>query len=153
MLRVLLVLVPLALTVYALVDCIQTPADEVRNLPKIGWIVLIVLVWIAGPVAWLLAGRSRPDGSGRGFSWPPGAPGSTADRPGPQPPRRVVAPDDDPEFLRQLGRRDVEPPEAEHRDMLEQWERDLRRREGDLRGEPDPDSPLGDDGPDGPTRG
>lgn len=86
MLRVLMYLLPIALTIFALVDCIQTDDEKVRHLPKIGWIVLIVLIWIVGPVAWLIAGRER--GHGR-----PRVSPSTA---GP------IAPDDDVEFLRQI---------------------------------------------------
>ena len=50
---------PILLAIYALIDCIQTDESEIRGLPKIGWIVLIVLIGIVGPVAWLIAGRSR----------------------------------------------------------------------------------------------
>lgn len=141
MLRVLIFVVfPLMLAVYALVDCIQTPEAEVRGLPKIGWVVLIVLIGVVGPATWLIAGKDR---SGRGGpAWSGGAGAGYPDRE--RPTRRVVAPDDDPDFLRKLNTRD-----ARHEEMLEQWERDLRRREGDLRGEPhQPDIP-GDDGADG----
>jgi uncharacterized membrane protein AbrB (regulator of aidB expression) len=81
--RVLLVVVSIALTVYAAIDCIQTEESRVRNLPKLAWVLLIVLVSIVGPVAWLLAGRPR--------SGPP--------RRGPSGPR---GPEDDPDFLRNL---------------------------------------------------
>ncbi len=76
-----------ALLVYCLVDCIQTPREAVRHLPKALWVALIVLLPPFGPIGWLLAGR--PDGSSAG---PGGAPR------GPQ------GPDDDPDFLRGLGR-------------------------------------------------
>lgn len=41
---------------------------------------------------------------------------------------RQVAPDDDPEFLRELGRVN-----SEHEATLEKWEKDLARREEELR--------------------
>ncbi len=84
MLRVLLLLVPLALAVYALVDCISSKDDEVKHLPKLVWILLIVLATVVGPLAWLFAGRDRTARrAARGGGW--------------------VAPDDNPEFLRSLG--------------------------------------------------
>jgi hypothetical protein len=141
MLRLLVYLIPIGLAIYALIDCIQTPDDQVRGLPKIGWIVLIVLIWLVGPVAWLIAGRQRgagrtpaagnPGGTGSGY-----APGG---RPG-----RVIAPDDDPEFLSQLGR---SPAPSSEDEMLAQWEEDLRRRERDLRGDSPGDEDDGTTGP------
>ena len=49
MLRVLPWLLAVALTVYAAVDCIQTDEDRVRNLPKLVWVLLILLFWVVGP--------------------------------------------------------------------------------------------------------
>lgn len=92
MLRVLLtVVVPLILTIYTLVECIQTPEDEVRNLPKLIWLILILVGWIVGPIAWLIAGRPNPilpNGLGRGRR--------TSTPSGPR------GPEDDPDFLRNL---------------------------------------------------
>ena len=62
--RVLLLLAGLALTIYAVIDCIQTVDEKVKHLPKIAWVVLIVLVPWVGPIAWLIVGRER--------SFPPG---------------------------------------------------------------------------------
>lgn len=104
MLKVLIYAVPLILAVYALVDLVQTDDDAVQGLPKLVWVLLIVLIWVIGPVAWLIAGRRgrrrfpglepRADG--------PGQPGARR--------QRQVAPDDDPDFLRGLrGTRFTEP--------------------------------------------
>jgi hypothetical protein len=99
MLRVLIYALPIILAVYALVDLVQTDADDVQGLPKLAWAALIVLIWIIGPVAWLLAGRR-----GRRFRLPGLSP-----RPaGPGSPGRTLAPDDDPDFLR--GLRGMRPP-------------------------------------------
>ena len=87
MLRVLLPLVLVALTIYAVVDCIQTDQEVQRNLPKLGWIALILLFPPIGAVAWFFAGRPRDGFSGR---------------PGPQRNGRPIGPDDDPDFLRKL---------------------------------------------------
>jgi hypothetical protein len=131
-------LVPLALAIYAVVDCIQTDAAEVRNLPKFLWILLILLFWIVGPIAWLVAGRPRAAAAGRG------TPGQSTQRSSfPEyRSRPTLAPDDDPEFLSQLGRSN-----SDHEQMLKKWEDDLRRREEEMRKEqgdgPDPDDRKG----------
>jgi hypothetical protein len=93
-------LVELILVVYCVLNVITTPEHEVRNLPKLLWLVLVLLVPIIGPVAWLVAGR--PVGPAR----PGGLPykGNTGrfpeyDRPGRAVPQN---PDDDEAFLRGL---------------------------------------------------
>ena len=120
-------LLPIALAIFALVDCIQTDEAHVRGIPKIGWILLIVLIWVVGPIAWLIAGkdRARAGGASAGRSY-----GGRQARP----PARPMAPDDDPEFLRQLGAGN-----AEHERMLKRWEEDLRRREDEMRDSDDGD--------------
>ena len=136
MLRALFYAIPLVLAIFAIVDCLQTPDEEVRGLPRIAWLVIILFFPIVGPAAWLIAGREAGGGGRPRVAWPSG-PGTS--QPDPQrPTRRVVAPDDDPEFLSQLGRSN-----SEHDALLEEWERDLRRREDDLRG----DGPGDDSGP------
>jgi hypothetical protein len=125
--RVLMILIPLALTIYAVVDCIQTDDAEVRNLPKFVWILLILFFWVVGPIAWLVAGRPRGHRHGR-TQWPstatPGFPEYERPRP--------VAPDDDPDFLSSLQQDN-----AEHEEMLSKWEEDLKRREEEMRKRPD----------------
>jgi hypothetical protein len=134
MTRLLPTLLLLGLSIYALIDCIQTPSDEVRNLPKIGWIALIVVAFIIGPVAWLVAGRPRADQPGT-----PARPSRTGP-PRPSRPSRPVAPDDDPDFLRGID----SSRSREHEDLLRQWEDDLKKREDQLR---DGDTDPGEDGP------
>lgn len=53
----LLALALLALWLYCLFDAITTPDEEARNLPKLLWVIIIVLVPLAGGVFWLLLGR------------------------------------------------------------------------------------------------
>ncbi|MFE6223546.1 MULTISPECIES: PLD nuclease N-terminal domain-containing protein [unclassified Streptomyces] len=91
MLRALMILLPLALTIYAFIDCLNTPEDEVKHLPKVVWVIIILLFWVVGPVVWLFAGKARhtPARGGRG-GW--GGRGGG-----------WVAPDDNPEFLKSLG--------------------------------------------------
>lgn len=86
--RYAVVLLVIGLTVYALIDCARTAPGDVKAMPKPLWLAVILLLSPIGPVAWLLAGRGR------------GPAQST--RPKPSGP---IAPDDDPEFLRELDRR------------------------------------------------
>jgi hypothetical protein len=109
--RALLIILPIVLAVYALIDCAQSDADRVRGPRRTVWAAIILLLPVAGPVAWLVGGRPR----------------SGPRRP-PKPVAPPLAPDDDPEFLRQMNEID-----AEHERLLEQWERDLRRREDEMR--------------------
>jgi len=116
--RVLPIVIAIALLVYALIDCLQTESGRIKALNRFAWLAIIVLVPVIGPLLWLLLAKARPGGQ-------PEAP-----------PRRELAPDDDPEFLRQLREIDVE-----HEKMLGDWEADLRRREEELRrGEDDDES-------------
>jgi Phospholipase_D-nuclease N-terminal len=131
-LRVLPDFIALALLIYCLIDCIQSPEGEIRNLPRWGWLILVILLPIVGPVAWLVAGRPLRTGQQRGVPWP----SRTAGYPERERPAR--GPDDDAEFLSGIKRAD-----DEHQDVLRKWEDDLRRREqqlkdsGDTAPEPD----------------
>jgi hypothetical protein len=55
--RLLFFLVPLVLGVYCLVEAISSRDDEVRNLSKVWWILLILFFPFVGSIAWLAAGR------------------------------------------------------------------------------------------------
>jgi len=126
MLRVLMILVPLGLSIYAFIDCITTDEKDIRYIPKPLWAILVLLFPLVGSISWLLVGHVRkPRGlssSGRG-GW--------------------VAPDDNPEFLKSLkddtGKNDSDeddgPTDAVTGDEahLKNWEDDLRRREEELK--------------------
>ncbi len=114
--RVLPIVIAIALLVYALIDCVQTDSVRIKSLNRIWWIAIIVVIPIIGPVLWLLIAKDEA----RGGPMPP--------------PKRQVAPDDDPEFLRQL--RDID---NKHEKMLGEWEADLRRREDEMRQNDDED--------------
>jgi hypothetical protein len=103
LLRVVFVLVVIGVTIYALVDCLRSDGQDVRVLPRPAWFLVILLLPLVGGVLWIVAGQPRDgDGSER-------------------PRSRPVAPDDDPEFLRQL--------DLERRRRAAEEER--RRRERD----------------------
>ncbi|MGW0735862.1 PLD nuclease N-terminal domain-containing protein [Streptomyces sp. NPDC002851] len=117
--RVLLILVPLALSIYAFIDCITTDEQDVRYIPKPLWAILVLLFPLVGSISWLIVGKERavrgPAGAARRGGW--------------------VAPDDNPEFLNSLrenekqGKQDDPDDEA----LLKQWEEDLKRREEELK--------------------
>jgi len=87
--RVLLVVIPLALAIYTVIDAIQTDDARVRHIPKLIWILLILLTAPTGigAIAWLVTGRQRGPQNGR---------------PRPNRPSAPRGPDDDPDFLRNL---------------------------------------------------
>jgi hypothetical protein len=115
------VIVPLLIfgfLLYCVLDVVLTSEDEIRNLPKLVWLVLVLLIPIIGGVAWLVAGRpathgGAPGGARTATGFGPGrhpsghgSPAPGGGRPGPS--RRPSAPrgpDDDPEFIKQLERR------------------------------------------------
>ena len=108
----------LALWAYCIFDVISTDESLMRNMPKILWLVVVIVLPTVGSVAWLLLGR--PEGAGL-------RPGDTSTfqapktrRLGPAP----VAPDDDPAFLARLD---------DETKRLKAWEEDLKRREDELR--------------------
>lgn len=50
-------LLVLALWIYSLVDVIGRSGGEIRNLPKLWWVLLVLFFPLAGSVAYLVAGR------------------------------------------------------------------------------------------------
>lgn len=116
-----LLLGELALLVYCVLNIITTPPEAVRNLPKLVWLLLVLIFPLIGGIAWLVAGRpvgpvaaSMPYKGNRGVP-PTGNRGVPAeyDRPG----RATAAsPDDDEVFLRGL------------RERAEQQRRDAERQ-------------------------
>lgn len=94
--RAILAIASIALTVFALADCVQTDASRVRGIPKWAWIILVVLIPWVGPLTWLIAGKDRTRRSGARSGTRPGGVGPVPRRSGP------LAPDEDPDFLRRL---------------------------------------------------
>lgn len=88
--KALIVVIGIALLVYAVFDLIATPAARVRYLPKALWFLVLPFAPI-GPLLWLYFGRMRT-------ASPPPPQGGTGRRP-PSGPR---GPDDDPDYLRNL---------------------------------------------------
>jgi hypothetical protein len=83
-LQAILLIVSLVLTLYSFIDCARRDDSMLNKLPKWGWLLLIVLLSPFGAIAYLAIGRVRGEK-------------------GPRPPkRRILPPDDDPDFLRKL---------------------------------------------------
>jgi hypothetical protein len=118
---------------YCLTDAILTPASECRGLSKPAWIAVITVTFVGGAVAWLVARerlRSTYGIPAPASRWDPDAPGNAEDlddgyfrnerwtaaddavarhpagrgRAAGFSGTRAKGPDDDPDFLRALGR-------------------------------------------------
>ncbi|MCC9173505.1 MULTISPECIES: PLD nuclease N-terminal domain-containing protein [Arthrobacter] len=111
------VIIVAAVIIYAAIDCLMSRANEVRSISKVSWMFTIVLIPVLGAVLWFLFGRPSAG-------------------PGPREPRRPSAPDDDPEFLRNL----------EVRRRQAQKEAELRAREAELRAKEEGRNKQNDDG-------
>jgi len=114
-------LVMLGLWLYCLIDVITTDAARCRNLPKLLWVFIVLLLPDIGSIAWLVAGHpwqgaaatTRTEAARRYPEY---------DRPG----RRTAGnPDDDEEFLRGLRER----AEQQRRDYQARREQQLRDEE------------------------
>jgi hypothetical protein len=103
--------VQLVLLVLALIGSLSV--DRVRTMPRALWVAVILLIPLLGPFAYFVFGRPLP----------PPQEGGPVRRTRPRP----ASPDDDPDFLRsmdtELSRRD--------RELLAQWERELKNGEED----------------------
>ena len=86
-------LVMLGLWIFCIIDVITTPDDAVRNLPKLVWVMLVILLVDVGSIAWLIGGRSWNRGLGGADSTLRG------ERPSRRSSVRAMNPDDDEEFL------------------------------------------------------
>jgi hypothetical protein len=105
--------------VWAIYDVATTDPSQVRNLPKVIWILIVVVFFppiTIGAVLWLFLGR------------PPRVADAPAHPQGQRRPRRVAAPE--PETHRDAAQRVVTDRRSAELDrMLEEWER-AKRDEG-----------------------
>ena len=121
MLRVVVPIVVLVVFVYGLIDLIRTDARLTKGISKPAWIVVQILLPVIGAVLWFLIGRPRGEAAAAPSSY-----------------RHPTAPDDDPDFLRNLELRRRNQAEAARRkklkDELDAKERELGNDAGDHRG-------------------
>ncbi|MFJ6453318.1 PLD nuclease N-terminal domain-containing protein [Paenarthrobacter sp. NPDC091669] len=115
MLRVVGVVVVLVIFVYALVDVIRTDKHQTRGISKPAWIIVMIVLPLLGAILWFIFGR------------PYGKPTAKAVR------RYPTAPDDDPEFLRNLETRRRNQAED---DRLKKLKADLEAKERELGDKP-----------------
>ncbi|MEV0806555.1 PLD nuclease N-terminal domain-containing protein [Micromonospora sp. NPDC050200] len=118
-LSLLLFAIQIVLAVCALISCLSADEGDIRALPRIAWVLIILLFPLVGSIAWFLAGRTAT----------PPRPGTAAPAPAKPNQRRPVAPDDDPQFLESIAERS----RRDDEELFRRWEEDLRRREDDLR--------------------
>ena len=132
----------LALWIYCLVDVISRSNGEIRNLPKLWWILLVLFFPMAGSVAYLVAGRPR--GTRHASAHERAMPEFPEyDRPGRA---AATSPESDEEFLRKVRERAEEQRRAHRADQMrrereehEKLQRRLKRpeRDGEKDGERD----------------
>lgn len=102
--------------IWALLDVISTDGSMCRNLPKLMWIILVVILGPIGALIWLLLGRpSKAD-------WRPGSTDYAA-------PRRPAGPEDSPRYSPTPIITDRRSAELDKE--LERWEREQQEREPD----------------------
>jgi hypothetical protein len=111
--RVLVAVVVLAIFVYGLVDVIRTDKHLTRGISKTSWIIVMVVLPVVGAALWFIIGRPR------------------AGSPAPQSYSHPTAPDDDPDFLRNLELRRRNQAEA---DRLKKLKDELQAKERKLNG-------------------
>ena len=121
----------LALWIYCIVDVIATNESLIRNLPKLVWLLIVILVPTIGSIVWLLLGRPERTGFAPGDSTFRAEPRGTRLDHSARRSLGTMAPDDDERYLAELDDRTK---------RLRDWEADLRRREDELRHRDEDDS-------------
>jgi hypothetical protein len=106
--------------VYTVLEVITSDASRVRNLPKLTWVFIVILLFDIGALAWWVAGRPQGPARSLPYKGNAGVP-PEYDRPG-----RATAhnPDDDAAFLAQLRAR-----AEEQRKLAAEEARKLRQEE------------------------
>jgi len=96
--------IALALTIYAVIDCALAYRERVRALPKPLWILIIIVIAPIGGILWFTLGKERR------------SPVAVVSR---------TAPDDDPAFLRRLAE------DAEREERIRRLEAQLAELDDD----------------------
>lgn len=82
--RIWLTVIYLAFNLYAFFDCARTDQEQFKTGPKWAWLLGIFILEPLGAIAWFIWGRPKGKrGPGRGK-------------------RKIIPPDDDPDFLRKI---------------------------------------------------
>ena len=114
----------LGLWLFCIIDVITTDDSRVRNLPKILWLIIVLLIPDIGSIAWLIAGHT----------WEPRTPPTRLQREFPEydrPGRHIaVNPDDDEAFLRQIRARAEEQRQKAAEERKAREAREAREQQG-----------------------
>lgn len=105
--RLLLYVIPVALAIYAVLDCARTPKEEMpAGLPKPIILLAIILFAYVGPIAWIVISRvMKAESTGEGIKgglWSSDNPQPLFNRTPKQEEVVDLPPDDDPDFLWKL---------------------------------------------------
>ena len=96
----------LGLWIFCIIDVITTPESQCRNLPKIAWLLIVILLMDIGSIAWLIAGRAWNGEPRVPLTKTPTRPGGARPARAGHPARAGASnPDDDEEFLASLRTR------------------------------------------------
>ena len=131
-----LVLADIALVVVALFDCLTSDDNVIRGtMPRIGWVLIIVLLSPIGPIMWFVTRRAEER-----------APAITVPVAEERPmPVDQIPPDDDPDFLRDLAVRAKEAARLNEAEKERRRDAERRRqREADQRDGQPPAPPAED---------
>jgi len=131
--RYLPVILLVVLFIYGLIDCLRSDRADVRSIPKPAWILVIILLPLIGVLLWFFLGRPQYATTPRSGRPATGSAGTFVPRPG-----RVVAPDDDPAFLRDL---EVTRRQKAEDERLRKLKAELDAREAKLREDHPNDEP------------
>src|SRR5690606_5670314 len=105
----------------ALIDLITRDETQVKHLPKMVWIIIVILLPFIGSLLWFLVGREWPQ---RSSLWPAGQ-ASSWDRPTGSSPAPGLSTEE------QLARLDREIAEEEARARIRELEAEIERRKSD----------------------
>jgi len=123
---VLLPLIVFALFVFALVDIILRQQDQVKHLPKVAWVFIVILLPLVGSILWFAVGREyEPSAQRRTLRMPTVGRPATAPSPVEYSARRHTHPLSTEAQLAALER-EIE--QAERDQRIRQLEQELRRR-------------------------
>lgn len=122
--RLFLMVFVIALALYALIDCVRTPEEDMpARMPKHLWITLILMfsTIILGPLAWIITSRvsaaEKRGGQLSGGLW---SAEKGVDLHLSRHASAPAAPDDDPEFLRKLDEQVQAEKRRRQREQLQQ---------------------------------
>ena len=122
--RLFLMVFVIALALYALIDCVRTPEEDMpAHMPKHLWITLILMfsTIVLGPLAWIITSRvsaaEKRGGQLSGGLW---SAEKGVDLHLSRHASTPAAPDDDPEFLRKLDEQVQAEKRRRQREQLQQ---------------------------------